>query len=111
MSSSFLHPFTPPRKTEFLSIVRGEGALVFDAEGNDYIDGMASLWYVNVGHGREELPTQSPRRQSNSPPITPLTPSPTLLLKNWRPRSPSCLRLSVRESSLARRVRRRSTPR
>ena len=55
MSSSFLHPFTPPRKTEFLSIVRGEGAVVFDAEGNDYIDGMASLWYVNVGHGREDV--------------------------------------------------------
>ncbi len=55
MSSSFLHPFTPPRKTEFLSIVRGEGALVFDEEGNDYIDGMASLWYVNVGHGREDV--------------------------------------------------------
>ena len=55
MSSSFLHPFTPPRKTEFLSIVRGEGALVFDESGNDYVDGMASLWYVNVGHGREDV--------------------------------------------------------
>ena len=55
MSSSFLHPFTPPRKTEFISITGGRGALVFDSNGNEYIDGMASLWYSNVGHGREEI--------------------------------------------------------
>jgi adenosylmethionine-8-amino-7-oxononanoate aminotransferase len=55
MSSSFLHPFTPPRKKDFLTIARGEGALVFDDEGNEYVDGMASLWYVNVGHGRADV--------------------------------------------------------
>jgi putrescine aminotransferase len=55
MSSSFLHPFTPPRKTEFLTITRGDGAVVFDEDGNEYIDGMASLWYANVGHGREDV--------------------------------------------------------
>jgi adenosylmethionine-8-amino-7-oxononanoate aminotransferase len=55
MSSSFLHPFTPPRKTEFISITGGRGALVFDSNGNEYIDGMASLWYSNVGHGREDI--------------------------------------------------------
>ena len=26
-----------------------------DAEGREYIDGMASLWNVNVGYGRTEL--------------------------------------------------------
>ncbi len=55
MPSSFLHPFTPPRKEEFISIVRGEGAVVFDADGNQYIDGMGSLWYGNVGYGRREI--------------------------------------------------------
>ena len=55
MSSSYLHPFTPPRKSEFISIVEGKGALVWDDAGNEYIDGMASLWYVNIGHGREEM--------------------------------------------------------
>ena len=55
MSGSFLHPFTPPRKREFLNIARGEGAVVWDDAGNPYIDGMASLWYVNIGHGREEM--------------------------------------------------------
>lgn len=55
MPSSFLHPFTPPRKDEFVTIIRGHGAVVFDDQGNEYIDGMASLWYCNVGHGRAEI--------------------------------------------------------
>ena len=35
MSSPLLHAFAPPAKPEadFLAIVRGEGAHVFDAEG------------------------------------------------------------------------------
>ena len=55
MPSSFLHPFTPPRKDKFVSITGGRGAVVFDSEGNEYIDGMGSLWYANVGYGREEI--------------------------------------------------------
>jgi adenosylmethionine-8-amino-7-oxononanoate aminotransferase len=55
MPSRFLHPFARPTREDFVTIVRGEGALVYDAEGNDYVDGMASLWYVNVGHGRGEV--------------------------------------------------------
>jgi putrescine aminotransferase len=38
-----------------LTIVRGEGATVFDAAGRPYLDALASLWYCNVGHGRAEL--------------------------------------------------------
>jgi len=34
---------------------RGEGATLTDIEGRTYIDGLASLWNVNVGHGRKEL--------------------------------------------------------
>jgi putrescine aminotransferase len=33
----------------------GNGATLTDAEGREYIDGMASLWNVNVGYGRTEL--------------------------------------------------------
>ena len=55
MPSSFLHPFTMPRKDEFITIASGHDAVVVDDEGNEYIDGMASLWYCNVGHGREEI--------------------------------------------------------
>ena len=53
--SAFLHPFSKPAQGDFVTIVRGEGAYVFDARGNRYIDGMASLWYCNVGHGRSEI--------------------------------------------------------
>ena len=39
----------------FVDIVRGEGSLVFDADGKDYVDGMANLWLCQVGHGRAEI--------------------------------------------------------
>lgn len=55
MTTAFLHPFTRPSADDFLTIVRGEGALVYDEAGRDYVDGMASLWYVNAGHGRHEI--------------------------------------------------------
>jgi putrescine---pyruvate transaminase len=53
--TAFLHPFTRPGADRFVTIVRGQGATVWDDEGRDYIDAMASLWYCNVGHGRTEL--------------------------------------------------------
>ncbi len=55
MPSSFLHPFTRPLRDDFISIVSGKGAVVVDENGNEYIDGMGSLWYANVGYGREEI--------------------------------------------------------
>jgi putrescine---pyruvate transaminase len=53
--SAFLHPYASPASDDFVTIVRGEGAAVFDNEGKRYVDGMASLWYCNVGHGRVEM--------------------------------------------------------
>jgi adenosylmethionine-8-amino-7-oxononanoate aminotransferase len=35
--------------------VRGHGALLVDADGKEYIDGLAGLWNVVLGHGRREL--------------------------------------------------------
>jgi adenosylmethionine-8-amino-7-oxononanoate aminotransferase len=35
--------------------VRGKGAVLTDAEGREFLDGLACLWNVNVGHGRREL--------------------------------------------------------
>ncbi len=29
--------------------------IVVDADGNEYVDAMASLWYQNIGHGRLEM--------------------------------------------------------
>jgi len=52
-----LHAFAPPAKAEadFVNIVRGEGSLLWDDAGNEYVDGLASLWYCQVGHGRAEI--------------------------------------------------------
>src|SRR5690349_1222579 len=36
-------------------MVEGRGATLIDADGNEYIDGMAGLWCVNVGYGQERL--------------------------------------------------------
>jgi putrescine---pyruvate transaminase len=38
-----------------VTIVRGEGATVYDQAGRSYLDAIASLWYCNIGHGRPEL--------------------------------------------------------
>ena len=35
--------------------VKGEGAMLTDADGNQFIDGLAGLWNVLAGHGRREL--------------------------------------------------------
>lgn len=51
------HPFADMhavRGNEFV-IARGDGAVVWDEVGKEYIDGTASLWNVNVGHGRTEI--------------------------------------------------------
>ena len=60
MRSPFLHPFARPAAAaeEFVTITRGEGALVWDADENEYVDALASLWYCNVGHGRWEIVDQ-----------------------------------------------------
>ena len=36
-------------------IVRGEGHKIWDDQGKEYIDGLAGLFVVQVGHGRQEL--------------------------------------------------------
>jgi adenosylmethionine-8-amino-7-oxononanoate aminotransferase len=55
MPSAFLHPFAKPTSDAFTTIVRGDGARVWDASGRELIDGMASLWYAAIGHGRVEM--------------------------------------------------------
>jgi putrescine---pyruvate transaminase len=53
--SRFLHPYAKPTRTDFVTIVRGEGARVYDSAGKEYVDAMASLWYMNVGYGRHRI--------------------------------------------------------
>ncbi|MBI2879929.1 MAG: aspartate aminotransferase family protein, partial [Candidatus Rokubacteria bacterium] len=45
----------PLDHAEPLIYVEGKGAVVKDIQGKEYIDGLAGLWNVAVGHGREEL--------------------------------------------------------
>jgi adenosylmethionine-8-amino-7-oxononanoate aminotransferase len=56
-SSALLHPFAKPSAAagSFLRMVRGEGAIVWDGAGKRYVDGLASLWHCNVGHGRADI--------------------------------------------------------
>jgi putrescine aminotransferase len=55
MPGAFLHPFAKPSREKFITIARGEGSLLWDSDGNELIDAMASLWYCQVGHGRREI--------------------------------------------------------
>jgi putrescine aminotransferase len=53
-----LRPFSDPRVIEKqgpMVIVRGEGCFIEDDAGRRYLDGMAGLWCMQVGHGRREL--------------------------------------------------------
>ncbi|MDO6671736.1 aminotransferase [Cobetia amphilecti] len=54
----FIHPFTDfstfhEQGCDIIS--DSDGIYVSDIEGNRFIDGIAGLWCVNVGHGRKEI--------------------------------------------------------
>ena len=55
----WLHPqgdlAAPEGTIPHLIMASGRGATVTDIDGREYIDGLASLWNVNVGHGRAVL--------------------------------------------------------
>lgn len=52
----WLHFSPQPQNNDDLPlIVRGEGAYIFDDKGRKYLDGLAGLFTVQVGHGRGEL--------------------------------------------------------
>jgi adenosylmethionine-8-amino-7-oxononanoate aminotransferase len=62
--SALWHPFADMGsvESERMTLVRGEGAWVWDDAGRRYLDGTASLWCANLGHGRGEI-TEAVRRQ------------------------------------------------
>lgn len=54
----FIHPFTDFsvfQKEGCDLITDSDGIYVQDGKGNRYIDGIAGLWCVNIGHGRAEI--------------------------------------------------------
>jgi putrescine---pyruvate transaminase len=57
MTTSFWHPFADMGAVSHaeLLIERGEGVHVYDTDGKRYLDGTASLWYANLGHGRPDI--------------------------------------------------------
>ncbi len=44
--------------------VRGEGALLYDANGDEYIDGLSGLWNNTAGNGRRELAEAASRQMT-----------------------------------------------
>lgn len=65
-----LHPFTDHeqlRNKGTRIITRGEGVYLIDSEGNRILDGMAGLWCVNMGYGREELIEAAERQMRELP--------------------------------------------
>ena len=60
-----LHPLHHPSAYASARIwVSGDGALIKDSDGREYIDGLSGLWNVNVGHGRRELADAAQRQMS-----------------------------------------------
>jgi putrescine aminotransferase len=55
--SRFWHGFADmhPVADHEIVIVDGDGAVITDANGREYIDSTAALWYCNVGYGRREI--------------------------------------------------------
>lgn len=54
------HPFTPmaewcAREHEPLVLVRGKGAILWDSEGREYIDGNSSIWTNIHGHNHPHI--------------------------------------------------------
>jgi adenosylmethionine-8-amino-7-oxononanoate aminotransferase len=45
-------------------IVRGEGPWIWDSKGKRYLDGLAALFVVQVGHGRHELAEAASKQAS-----------------------------------------------
>ena len=56
-STRLWHPFAAMGKVDGheLVLTRANGSRIWDAEGNEYVDATAGLWFCNVGHGRGEI--------------------------------------------------------
>ena len=65
-----VHPFTNIKeiKDEGVMVVeKAEGVYVYDETGKRYIDGMAGLWCVNLGYGRQELAAAAQQQMATLP--------------------------------------------
>ncbi|TCW80468.1 aspartate aminotransferase family protein [Burkholderia sp. SRS-46] len=65
-----IHPFSDMgalNRAGSRVIVKAHGVYLWDSDGNKIIDGMAGLWCVNVGYGREELIDAAQRQMRELP--------------------------------------------
>ncbi|MEL7215434.1 MAG: aspartate aminotransferase family protein [Pseudomonadota bacterium] len=65
-----VHPFSDTaemRKRGARVITRAEGVWLTDSEGARILDGMAGLWNVNIGYGRQELAEAAARQMGQLP--------------------------------------------
>ena len=68
--SHYLHPFTDHKdlgNKGVRIITHAEGVYIRDSEGQQILDGMAGLWCVNVGYGRQELIDAATRQMQQLP--------------------------------------------
>lgn len=83
-----LHPFTDHKDLRAAGsriITRADGPFIYDTDGNEILDGMAGLWCVNIGYGREELARAAYEQMKELPYYNSFfrcsTPTPVLLSK------------------------------
>ncbi|RQS04112.1 aspartate aminotransferase family protein [Burkholderia sp. Bp9002] len=65
-----IHPFSDMgvlNRAGSRVIVKADGVYLWDSDGNKIIDGMAGLWCVNVGYGRQELADAAYRQLQELP--------------------------------------------
>ncbi len=65
-----IHPFTDRAAMNASGarvITRASGVYLWDSEGERLLDGMAGLWCVNLGYGRQELVDAAARQMSQLP--------------------------------------------
>jgi len=61
-----LHPLHDAALHEHARVwVSGQGAILTDADGYEFIDGLSGLWNVTAGHGRSEL-VEAMRKQAST---------------------------------------------
>lgn len=69
-SAHHMHPFTAGAELAKKGprvITRAKGVWITDSEGHSIIDGMAGLWCVNIGYGRDELTEVAARQMRELP--------------------------------------------
>src|SRR5690606_1254942 len=60
-----IHPqYLSSDQRKAIIFAKGEGAILTDVRGREYIDGLSSLWNVAVGHGRKELAEAAAQQMS-----------------------------------------------